>query len=123
MNCLDFSWHDGILQKIIVDRNNPGEMDTLELLVVQDEQRWKVTFIEVYAVHLRMNFGVIGDESIYSFKVLETSDEISEIKERWKVIGGDLANLRGYQIITAATNSTIEIYSIRECIIEPVWKG
>jgi hypothetical protein len=114
MNCLydDFLWHDAVIDEIKLDRRNAGYTDLLELIVTDIEnKRWKVIFSDLYEVEMKMNFGVVGEESIYSIECLESSEHIQAIKRVWKLCT-TLDKLKCYKITTNSTASILEIYAL-----------
>ncbi len=58
-------WHDAELLSITIDRSDPGNDDSVTLLVRwPNSQKNQIIFRECYALDMDMNFGVIATESI-----------------------------------------------------------
>ena len=107
-------WHDAELCSIFIDRKHAGEQDTVRLLMRwPDNTESEVVFSDCYALSAIMNFGVIAPESVLSAVVIEHRNDVDDIKQRWRNIGVDLANLRCYQLETNSTASKILIYACR----------
>lgn len=109
----DLPWHDAEILSIFIDRENAGERDTVRL-----SMRWPdgaesaVVFSDCYALSTMMNFGVIAPESVLSAAVVDSRDDVQEIRQRWSRVGVDLAGLRCYQLETNSTASKILIYAL-----------
>jgi len=108
----DIEWHDQILSSLTMDRTNPGNNDSIELRIVVNGNRMIVLFENVYSADLRMNFGVIAEESI-RYAILNTDDvAMPNIQKMWRNVGVDLDKLFCFELSTNSTNSLIKIYAI-----------
>ena len=109
----NFMWHDAILKSIFIDRRNPGQQDSVTILVEWpgNMQSSLLEFYDCYALSATMNFGVIASESILEATCVTDSQEIQNLRKKWKNIGVDINHLNCYRIVTNSTNSIIEIYS------------
>lgn len=108
----DIEWHDQILTGIIINRTNPGKNDSIELKVIIEGNAMIILFEDVYFADIKMNFGVIADESI-RYAVINTNDvEITNIQKKWNSVGGELDKLLCFELNTNSTNSLIKIYAL-----------
>jgi hypothetical protein len=106
----DLHWHDSVIKRIEIDRNNPGSTDTILL-----EIAWynngvnKIIFEDVYWSKLDMNFGIVAPEQIdYAYIVDESDKSLTDLYNRW---GGLINNIKlsCYLIKTISTGSEIRI--------------
>jgi hypothetical protein len=108
----EIDWHDQIILNINIDRTNAGKVDTIELFVLLDENQAVIRFNDVYQAELRLNFGVIAEESI-KYAINNTEDsELLDIKNRWSKLGAVLDGLNCFEFNTNSTNSFIKIYAL-----------
>lgn len=108
-----YFWHDSVLLEIVINRENPGNCDTVLLKI-----RWadgkvnSIIFKDCYFLTANMNFGIIAEEAIFDAECVTKSETIDKIQEKWGALGVTLNGLKCYKIITASTNSSVEIYSL-----------
>ncbi|MFZ5431620.1 MAG: hypothetical protein ACOZDD_15430 [Bacteroidota bacterium] len=104
------NWHDSVIERIDIDRKDPGEND-----IIRIEMSWPngenniVSFKDVYWADLNMNFGIVSPESILKAHAEGRENEmVKRFYEKWK---GMLNNveLNYYEIETNSTNSKIRI--------------
>jgi hypothetical protein len=108
----DVEWHDQTLIGIYIDRTNPGNNDSIELKVLIDEVEMTVLFENVYFADIKMNFGVIAQESI-RYAIINYEDcEITNIQTKWSKARGVLDKLLCFEINTNSTNSITKIYAL-----------
>ena len=107
----ELDWHDAILQNIQIDRNNPGEVDTIVLTIVwPDDTKSKIVFNDVYWANLTLNFGIVASESIDSASELidvEDDMDMRNLIQKWRGVVQD--SLMMYVFRTASTGSEIKI--------------
>jgi hypothetical protein len=115
---VNLPWHDAELKEIIIDRNYD---DIIKILI-----RWPddyggqckyLEFVNCYAFKAEMNFGIIPPDFILDAECVSESQELIEIKNKWKKMGQDL-KLYCYKIVTNSTNSSIKIFAQNYRIIE-----
>ena len=71
----DCYWHDSILKSIYIDRSNPGNVDTIEMIIDwYDEPESRIIFQDVYLFKATMNFGIIAQESILTASIAPPDD-------------------------------------------------
>ena len=98
---------------IKINREKPGENDQVIIVVSWGENiKQSISFNDCFELDLKMNFGVIAEESILDACVINKSLELTQIKNKWKNIGLDLKELKCFQIETNSTNSLIKIYAL-----------
>jgi hypothetical protein len=108
----NIEWHDQILIGIDINRTNPGKNDSINLRVLIDEVEMEVSFQNVYFADIKMNFGVLAQESI-CYAIINNEDiEIANIQTKWRKVGVELDKLLCFEINTNSTNSLIKIYAI-----------
>jgi hypothetical protein len=109
-----YEWHDAVIKKIEIDRNNPGYNDIIEILVC-----WtngiiqKVIFKNVYCAFLKMNFGVIAEETISDANIIDNADiDLQAIIDKWNKIYPEINFIKGYEINTSTTGSKLRIFAM-----------
>ncbi|MBO4314371.1 MAG: hypothetical protein IKX24_00650 [Prevotella sp.] len=109
-NFCEIDWHDAIIEKIMIDRNNPGINDTIVIFIIcADNTKRNLRFNNVYWADLNMNFGMVASESIV--KAISKGRDCSYVKEiyaKWKGMINDV-DLNYYEIETNSTGSIIKI--------------
>ncbi|WP_114751144.1 hypothetical protein [Pleomorphovibrio marinus] len=107
----DFIWHDAVIKKIEIDRNNPGNNDTIVFNIRWPENN-RDSFIalqEVYFAKMDLNFGIVADETISHAVELEESDQdLNNIYSKWRGIIDD-KKLKVYKFSLNSTGSKIKI--------------
>nr|WP_295865440.1 hypothetical protein [uncultured Chitinophaga sp.] len=103
-------WHDSILESIFIDRRDPGNNDTIEMVVDwYDEPRSKIVFNGVCLFKAEMNFGINAKESIDIAYIAPADDpDLLFFYEKWKG-AFDNVLLKCYIIKTSSTGSDIKI--------------
>jgi len=106
-------WHDSALLNIEIDRNNPGENDSVRIFVKwPDGTEGSIVFNDCYFFEAKMNFGVVAEESILNAVCSGDGDELSLIRNKWSQLGVELGNLLCYTINTNSTNSSLKVFSL-----------
>jgi hypothetical protein len=108
----DIEWHDQLLTSVKIDRYKPGHNDSIELNVLVDDSEMVLTFTDVYFADLKLNFGIIAEETIRYAIVKDDDSEIFNIKKEWKNVGVYLDDLFCFEINTNSTNSLIKIFAL-----------
>ncbi|WP_114437325.1 hypothetical protein [Marinilabilia salmonicolor] len=108
----NLNWHDSIIKRLIVDRENPGREDVISIEIVwPDGKKNVLSFIDVYWAQLNLNFGIICEESIYDAHCERRENEIvKEVYSKWGGMINDI-ELNYYEIETNSTSSKIMIIS------------
>jgi hypothetical protein len=101
-------WHDAIIKNIQIDRNNPGNIDTIAIKILwPDNQLNDVIFEDVYWSRMTLGFGIVADECIYeAFITLNDDPDLVSFFSRWK---GMITGLNCYVVKTSSTGSEIKI--------------
>jgi hypothetical protein len=113
MNLIDHPWHDAVLKEVKIDRNDPGNNDTITMIVVW-ENGLKNTFVfkDVYYAKLDLNFGIIADECISDVEYLPKSDkDVIDFLQKWNKFVDDIDDLLFIEITTISTASSIRIFT------------
>jgi len=112
MNFGDFYWHDAIILNIVIDRSNPGRIDTI-LFEIEFPDLGKVNFVfdKVYWIKMDLNFGMVVSENILKAFIADRSDtDFVYISSKWKkFIDLDIAKLDCYVIELNSTGGEIKI--------------
>ncbi len=110
----NMEWHDAILSRININREDPGHTDILELFIQwPDEKKSLLIFRDVYLALMRLNFGVVSDESIYDASLLEEDTlEKQVLIAKWKPHYPGIEAVKCYEIRTNSTNSNIQIFAM-----------
>ncbi|WP_232503191.1 hypothetical protein [Parachlamydia acanthamoebae] len=112
VNFDDLPWHDANLKDIHIDRSDPGNRDTVEILVEwPDGLISTIEFYDCYALKANMNFGIAANESIFTAQCLIDSDELNLIRNDWLSMGAKLESLKCFRINTNSTNSLIDVFA------------
>jgi hypothetical protein len=110
---MDFNkleWHDSIINSIIIDRNNPGKNDSIEIDIIwPNSQKNRIVFKDVYWANFNMNFGIVSEESVLrAFSEGKENISVINIYTRWRGLIDNI-DLNFYQIELNSTGSTISI--------------
>jgi len=111
MNFDDYYWHDSILESISINRSDPGNNDSVEIIVkwYNDKSTSKLVFKKSYLFKATMNFGIIANESIDDAYIATSDDEdLMDFYKKWKG-AFDQVKLHCYVIKTSSTGSEIKI--------------
>ncbi len=111
MKFKDFHWHDAIIRNIQIDRNNPGNDDSVwfEIEWSENNEKGLLVFEEVYWTSMNLNFGIIADESILVATQLdEQNEDLSKFYLKWKGAMNDV-KLNTYKIELNSTGGEIKI--------------
>lgn len=113
-------WHDAILKSIIIDKSNSNYQDNIEISIIWPSGiKSKLIFKDVYHANFSLNFGVLGNEIINDASVIDGSDiEISRIKNMWSKHYEGINNIKGFEIITLSTASTIRIFALSFILVD-----
>ncbi|MBE9585979.1 hypothetical protein IM792_16110 [Mucilaginibacter sp. JRF] len=116
----DVDWHDQVLMKIEIDQSNSSKEDvSLKFIVLIHHRKFQLQFVDVYNLDLRMNFGIVAEETI-NYGIINTEDNrLLEIIGRWARLGVDLYALKCFEFNTASTNSTLKVYA-KSCKLLPI---
>jgi len=107
----DCYWHDSILESIFIDRSDPGNNDSVEVVVkwYEDKSRSKLIFKKAYLFKAIMNFGIIANETIDTAYIAPADDpDLLHFYTGWKG-AFDSVKLNCYIIKTSSTGSEIKI--------------
>jgi hypothetical protein len=114
MDFNSLSWHDSVIERIEINRKNPGKNDIIQIEILwQNGESNIISFKDVYWVEFNMNFGVVCLESILKAHAGGKENEtLKRFYERWK---GMLNNveLSYFEIVTNSTGSIIRIIAQR----------
>ncbi|MCA6124045.1 hypothetical protein J6500_19410 [Bradyrhizobium sp. WSM 1704] len=111
------SWHDAVLQELLINRRDPGARDEVRLQVVwPDGGRAALLFRECYGFAAEMNFGVIANEQIAVASTIQDDPYLVSLRDRWIPLGVSLDMLRCYRLETSSTGSVIRIYAMEFAI-------
>lgn len=106
-------WHDAELIKVDIPRSLS---DVVKLTVrwpdSEDQESVLIEFYDCYGFHANMNFGILPPDNIIDASVVEQSEALDKIKEKWKESDVDLSLLKCYRVQTNSTNSLIEIFAL-----------
>ncbi len=107
-------WHDATIQSIKIDREHPGDQDTIKFLIIWPEEQNASTieFTDCYALNMNMNFGIVALKSILHAECFGASEKLNVIRNEWSRMGVNLENLKCFRIETNSTNSIINIYAL-----------
>jgi hypothetical protein len=107
----DFYWHDAIIRNIQIDRSNPGISDEIIFDIQWPEEKGNAFFVfeEVYWAEMKLNFGVVADESIMnSVELDEDNPDLVSFHSKWKGAMIDVT-LKTYKIVLNSTGGEIKI--------------
>ncbi|WP_113617748.1 hypothetical protein [Chitinophaga flava] len=106
----DCYWHDSILESIFIDRSDPGNNDSVEMVIDwYDQPRSKLVFKKVYLYKATMNFGIIAKESIdMAYITPEDDEDLVGFYKGWKG-AFDHVKMNCYVIKTNSTGGEIKI--------------
>lgn len=107
----EYDWHDAILKKITINRDNPGIKDEIEMEIIWTNNEVKVNFVfeEVYWARMDLNFGIVTNENIFQSNLLSKNDEdLINFYSRWNGLMDDI-KLNVYEILLNSTGGKIKI--------------
>ena len=115
----DIPWHDAELEEIIIDRKS-NDLVKVKICLSEEYGGNKVTieFIDCYHLNVDMNFGMTAPDTILYADCFSESQELTNLRNDWKQMGGDLTKLNCYRINTNSTNSIIEAYALGFRVIQ-----
>src|SRR5690242_3245103 len=111
MDYNDYCWHDAIIRNIHIDRINPGIRDTIKLEIEWPEKKGKAIFIfeEVYWAEMKLNFGIVADETILDSMELDNNNQdLVNFYKKWNGAMNDVV-LKTYKIELNSTGGEIKI--------------
>jgi hypothetical protein len=111
MNFNDYCWHDAIIKNIKIDRSNPGITDIIIFDIEWPNEKGNVSFVfeEVYWAEMRLNFGIVADETILNSTELDNSNQdLVNFYSKWKGAMDDV-ELKTYKIELNSTGGEIKI--------------
>jgi hypothetical protein len=106
----ELNWHDSAINKILINRNNPGKNDIIQIeMVWPDGTNNIISFKDVYWANLDMNFGVVSAESVFhAYSEGKENEIVKSFYLRWKGMINNI-DLNYYEIETNSTKSKIRI--------------
>lgn len=112
-NFNDLPWHDSQLIRILIDRSKDEKVE----LIIQwpdeyDSGYVSIKFSGCYGFITNMNFGISPPDYILEGECITESNELDELRTKWKKIGLDLSKLNCFVIKTNSTNSTISVFAM-----------
>ena len=110
----DIDWHDSILNSIIINRQNLGLNDIVELDITWPSgERVILLFKNVRKCIMNLNFGIDTKDWIYS--AYETEDDEDFISYKKQVVNfcNDIDKLKCFVIETSTTGSLVKIFAIQ----------
>lgn len=112
MNFEDLPWHDAVLLNLSIDRRSRAEQDQVLLQVEwPDGCQNNLLFGDCYGLKALLNFGVIGDDTIWAAQVTSDDEDLKKKREAWAKLSEPLEGVRCYSIETNSTASSIKIFA------------
>ncbi len=110
MNFNDYPWHDAVIKNIKIDRGNPGINDIIMFDIEWPDEKGRVTFIfeGVYLAEMKLNFGIVADETILSSIELDSNNHDLGLYSKWKEVLNDI-KLKTYKVELNSTGGEIII--------------
>ena len=113
INFNEIEWHDVAIEKIVIDRNNPGHEDKIQFLLSNyDGEKAKLEFLDVYQSCMSLNFGIIPVEEKetidYAIQEGKENEMVKVFYKSWKG-AFDSIPLNYYEIVTNSTGSKFQI--------------
>ncbi len=111
MDFNEYYWHDAIIKNIQIDRNNPGEKDTILFEIEWPQNNGKSFFIfeDVYWASFKLNFGIVAHETILRAQLLDSQDgDLLNFYSKWKGAMDDI-KLYAYKIELNSTGGYMKI--------------
>lgn len=108
MNFNDYYWHDSVLEAIVIDRQNPGNIDEIQMKINWYTQETSILiFKNVYWASFNLNFGFIGSENILFGSELDQDDP--DLLELYRKRKGHVKNLKVFFIELNTSGGKIKI--------------
>jgi hypothetical protein len=110
MNFNNCNWHDSIIKRIVIDRNNPGKNDSILIEIIwPDDNEDTICFNGVYWANFNMNFGIVSPENVLNAYLASNDDKIMvDFFLRWKGLIKNV-DLNCYVIELNSTGGSIKI--------------
>ena len=106
----DLNWHDSVIERIEINRNNPGKNDIIQIEISwTDGQKNIISFNDVYWAELNMNFGIVCPENILkAYSEGRENETLKRFYIQWKGLINNV-DLNYFEIETNSTSSKIRI--------------
>jgi hypothetical protein len=111
MNFNDYRWHDAVIKNIKIDRSNPGINDIIIFDIEWPDEEGNLTLVfeEVYWAEMKLNFGIVADETILNLIELDDDNiDLANLYSKWNGVIKDV-KLKTYKIELNSTGSEIKI--------------
>ena len=110
MDFNDIYWHDAVVKNIVIDRNDPGVLDTIQFEInLPEGEQIKLLFKDVYWSNMILNFGIKAEETILDAFVSEENDEdFQDFYSKWNSLMDEVV-LNCYVINLNSTGGKIKI--------------
>lgn len=109
MNFNDYDWHDSVIKKIEIQRDEFREQDTITIEIEWYDNTFNMLVLEnVYKAQFDMNFGIVGIEAIDEAYTSENDILLHDFYGKWNGLMDDI-KLNCYVIKTSSTASELKI--------------
>jgi hypothetical protein len=106
-------WHDAVLERVTIDRSEPGKRDDVVLAIRwPDGRRQDVRFVECRSLAAELNFGIVAPDAVLAARENPGSPVLAEIREKWRRLD-ELKRLRCFELETSSTGGRLTITAER----------
>ncbi|WP_127075559.1 hypothetical protein [Butyricimonas faecalis] len=108
----NFDWHDSILNSVIINRQNLGLNDIVELDITWPSgERGILLFENVRKCIMDLNSGTDTKDWIYNAYETEDDEDFVSYKKQVENICNDIDKLKCFVIETSTTGSLVKIFA------------
>ena len=108
----NFDWHDSILNSVIINRQNLGLNDIVELDITWPSgERGILLFENVRKCIMDLNSGTDKKDWIYNAYETEDDEDFVSYKKQVENICNDIDKLKCFVIETSTTGSLVKIFA------------
>ena len=108
----NFDWHDSILNSVIINRQNLGLNDIVELDITWPSgERGILLFENVRKCIMDLNSGIDTKDWIYNAYETEGDEDFISYKKQVENICNDIDKLKCFVIETSTTGSLVKIFA------------
>ena len=110
----NFDWHDSILNSVIINRQNLGLNDVVELdITCPSGERGILLFKNVRKWVINLNSGIDTKDWVYNAYETEDDEDFVSYKKQVVNICNDIDKLKCFVIETSTTGSFVKIFAIQ----------
>jgi hypothetical protein len=117
INVNDVYWHDSEIKNIIINREDPGNIDSIEFEVDwwESGRKGALIFEDVYFIKMELNMGMHVKETM---DTVDIDNNDSDFIKHQRLVGGYVAGTNCYIMKMLTTGSDIKVIAARITVID-----